>query len=157
MIIQDQAMRIIEASERNSDLLEKLVIIWEGSVMATHLFLSDEEIEDIKKYVFKALQEVQLLLVSEDGNGNHCGFMGISGQKVEMLFLSEQKRGKSIGRKLLKYGMEHYSVNELAVNEQNPLAKGFYEHMGFHVYKRDEFDEQGNPYPILWMKRSQEA
>ena len=55
MIIQDQAMRIIEASERNSDLLEKLVIIWEGSVRATHLFLSDEEIEDIKKYVFKAL------------------------------------------------------------------------------------------------------
>lgn len=49
MIIQDQAMRIIEASERNSDLLEKLVIIWEGSVRATHLFLSDEEIEDIKK------------------------------------------------------------------------------------------------------------
>ena len=124
MIIQDQAMRIIEASERNSDLLEKLVIIWEGSVRATHLFLSDEEIEDIKKYVFKALQEVQLLLVSEDGNGNHCGFMGISGQKVEMLFVSEQKRGKSIGRKLLEYGMEHYSVNELAVNEQNPLAKG---------------------------------
>ena len=100
---------------------------------------------------------MQLLLVSEDGNGNHCGFMGISGQKVEMLFVSEQKRGKSIGRKLLEYGMEHYSVNELAVNEQNPLAKGFYEHMGFNVYKRDEFDEQGNPYPILWMKRSQEA
>lgn len=42
MIIQDQAMRIIEASERNSDLLEKLVIIWEGSVRTTHLFLSDE-------------------------------------------------------------------------------------------------------------------
>ena len=150
-------MRIIGTSERNSDLLEKLVIIWESSVMATHLFLSDGEIEDIKKYVPQALQEVPLLVVSEDENGNPCGFMGISEQKVEMLFVSAQKRGKGIGRKLLEYGIEHYSVNELTVNEQNPLAKGFYEHMGFHVYKRDEFDEQGNPYPILWMKRSQEA
>ena len=40
----------------------------------------------------------------------------------------------------------------VAVNEQNPLAKGFYEHMGFEVYKRTECDEQGNPYPLLYMR-----
>ena len=128
-------MRIIGTSERNRDLLEKLVIIWKSSVRATHLFLSDGEIEDIKKYVPQALQEVPLLVVSEDENGNACGFMGISGQKVEMLFVSAQERGKGIGRKLLEYGIEHYSVNELAVNEQNLLAKGFYEHMGFMFTK----------------------
>ena len=128
-------MRIIGTSERNRDLLEKLVIIWKSSVRATHLFLSDGEIEDIKKYVPQALQEVPLLVVSEDENGNPSGFMGISGQKVEMLFVSAQERGKGIGRELLEYGMEHYSVNELAVNEQNPLAKGFYEHMGFMFTK----------------------
>ena len=150
-------MKIIEASERNIDLLEKLARIWESSLRATHLFLSDGEIENIKKYVPRALQEVPILIISEDENGNPSGFMGLSGQKAEMLFVSAQKRGKGIGRTLLEYGMEHYSVNELAVNEQNPLAKGFYEHMGFRVYKRDELDEQGNPYPILRMKRSQEA
>ena len=35
---------------------------------------------------------------------------------------------------------------------QNPNAKGFYEHLGFRVYKRSETDEQGNSYPILYMK-----
>ena len=50
-------------------------------------------------------------------------------------------------------GIKNYSINKLAVNEQNPLAKGFYEHMGFEVYKRTEADEQGNPYPLLYMKR----
>lgn len=49
-------------------------------------------------------------------------------------------------------GIENYSVNKLAVNEQNPLARGFYEHMGFCVYKRTDYDEQGNPYPILYME-----
>ena len=48
--------------------------------------------------------------------------------------------------------IERYNVNELAVNEQNPNAKVFYKHLGFKVYKRVELDEQGNPYPILYMK-----
>ena len=48
--------------------------------------------------------------------------------------------------------MKNYAVNDLTVNEQNPLAKGFYEHMGFEVYKRTDQDEQGNPYPLLYMK-----
>ena len=55
---------------------------------------------------------------------------------------------------LLNYGIKYYHVNELAVNEQNPLEKGFYEHMGFQVYKRTDIDEQGNPYPLLYMKRN---
>lgn len=45
-----------------------------------------------------------------------------------------------------------YNINELAVNEQNLKAKGFYEYMGFKVYKRNELDDQGNPYPVLYMK-----
>jgi len=81
------------------------------------------------------------------------GFMGITEQHLEMLFISNEERGKGLGKKLLQYGIEKYSINDLAVNEQNPLAKGFYEHMGFEVYKRTERDEQGNPYPLLYMKR----
>jgi len=34
----------------------------------------------------------------------------------------------------------------------NPNSKGFYEYMGFKTYKRTELDEQGNPYPSLYMK-----
>ena len=38
------------------------------------------------------------------------------------------------------------------VNEQNPSARGFYEHVGFAVCGRSERDEQGGPFPILYMK-----
>lgn len=48
--------------------------------------------------------------------------------------------------------IEEYGVKQLAVNEQNPQAKGFYEHLGFEVYKRTDKDEQGNPYPLLYMR-----
>ena len=80
--------------------------------------------------------------------------MGVANQTLEMLFISSESRGRGIGKRLLRYGIETYSINELTVNEQNPIAKGFYEHMGFEVYKRAEFDEQGNPYPLLYMKRA---
>lgn len=144
-------MKIIEVTERNS-LIEQLLKVWESSVKATHLFLSVSEIEDIKKYVPQALNEIPKLIIVENENQAPVGFMGIVEQHLEMLFISHEERGKGIGKELLKYGIDKYSVNDLAVNEQNPLAKGFYEYMGFEVYKRTECDEQGNPYPLLYMK-----
>ncbi|MNC71507.1 putative N-acetyltransferase YjaB [compost metagenome] len=48
--------------------------------------------------------------------------------------------------------MKEFQVKSLDVNEQNPQALGFYEHMGFEVYERSEFDEQGNHFPILHMR-----
>ncbi|WP_301092514.1 GNAT family N-acetyltransferase [Thomasclavelia cocleata] len=140
--------------ERNLELIENLLDVWENSVKATHLFLSDDEINNIRQYVPQALKGVPVLVIEENENGNLVGFMGIADKMLEMLFILNECRGQGIGKQLLQYGIENYLINELAVNEQNPLAKGFYEHLGFEVYKRTETDEQGNPYPLLYMKRN---
>ena len=147
-------MKIIEIKDRNPLLLKQLLEVWKSSVKATHLFLSKNEIEEIKKYVPQALKEIPILIVAENEHGHLTGFMGIANTMLEMLFISNENRGQGIGKQLLQYGIENYSVNELTVNEQNPLAKGFYEHLGFKTYKRTELDEQGNPYPLLYMKRN---
>ena len=78
--------------------------------------------------------------------------MGIAENKLEMLFVADNEIGKGIGKALIKYGISN-NINELTVNEQNPLAKEFYEHMGFRVYKRTDLDEQETQYPILYMNR----
>lgn len=41
-------MKIIEAVDRNPCLIEQLLKVWESSVRATHLFLSENEIQNIK-------------------------------------------------------------------------------------------------------------
>ena len=146
-------MKIVEVTDRTTILVHQLLKLWENSVKATHLFLSDDEISDIKQYVPKALTGIPILVIVENENGNPVGFMGIADHMLEMLFISNEYRGQGIGKQLLQYGLENYSINRLAVNEQNPLAKGFYEHMGFEVYQRTDIDEQGNPYPLLYMKR----
>ena len=38
------------------------------------------------------------------------------------------------------------------MNEQNPQALGFYERLGFRPYKRTELDEQGRPFPLLYLR-----
>lgn len=145
-------MKIIEVEDRNPILIERLVEVWEGAVKETHLFLTADEIVDIKIYVPQALENIAHLLIAENERKIPVAFMGIENQKLEMLFIAPEERGKGLGKQLMEYGIANYGVNEVAVNEQNPLARGFYEHVGFRVYKRTDVDEQGNPYPLLYMK-----
>ena len=145
-------IRIADMEDRDSLLLEQLLNVWENSVRATHFFLAEADMEDIKKYVPQALRDISHLIVAENGQGVPAAFMGIEGHKLEMLFISPEETGRGLGRKLLQYGMQNFAINTLGVNEQNPQAKGFYEHMGFQVYKRTDHDEQGNPYPVLYMR-----
>ena len=138
--------------QRTPILIKTLLNIWEKSVRATHTFLSDDEINKIKEYVPQALNGVEHLIIAEVNPEEIVGFMGTQNNRLEMLFLLPSARGKGIGKKLLLYGIENYGVNELTVNEQNPQTVGFYRHMGFETYKRTALDEEGNPYPLLYMK-----
>lgn len=144
-------MKITEVKNRTSDLISQLLEVWENSVRATHLFLSDSEVKKIKEYVPQALNGIAHLIIAEDEADRPVAFMGIEDGTLEMLFISPEERGKGLGKRLIQHGIENYAVERLAVNEQNPQAKGFYEHMGFCVYKRTDLDEQGNPYPLLYM------
>ncbi len=150
-------MREIAPEERTSELVEQLLDVWEGSVRTTHLFLSDAEVLSIRECVPEAINGVPLLIIEENANGAPVAFMGIDGDKLEMLFVAQEERGNGIGKKLLQHGMDAHGVTKLDVNEQNSQGRGFYEHMGFAVRSRSEIDDQGNPYPILHMELADAA
>ena len=86
------------------------------------------------------------------GDGRLVGFAGIDGDMLEMLFVAPDLRGRGVGSLLLDRAFAR-GVRRVDVNEQNPQAIGFYEHMGFQTYRRTERDEQGGPYPLLYMRR----
>lgn len=143
---------ITEVTDRSALLIIHLLRVWERSVRATHLFLSSQEIEEIKAYVPHAMQSVAHLIIARNDAGAPVAFMGIQDQKLEMLFLDPDERGKGLGRELFQHGVKHFGVQEVTVNEQNQQALGFYEYMGFRVYERMDLDEQGKPYPIHKMR-----
>lgn len=145
-------MEIKRVFERDEQLISSLVTVWESSIRATHDFFSGTNIREIKKYVFQAIEEIPILVVAVD-NKETLAFMGIAEDKLEMLFITAQRRGQGIGRNLLEIGINDYEITEVCVNEQNPQALAFYEYMGFTIYRRSELDEQGNPFPILFLHR----
>lgn len=145
-------MNCYQATECSEKLLTELLEVWESSVRATHLFLSDAEIKRIKTYVPQALAGVEHLIVA-CADDAPVAFMGTENGSLEMLFIAATERGNGIGRQLLEYGIQNYGIKGLTVNEQNPQAVGFYEHMGFAPYKRTPLDESSDPYPLLYMKK----
>lgn len=128
---------------------QRLIEIWESAVLHTHDFLNAEDFLYYKTRMPVYFEHVTLL--GYEADWVLAGFMGISGPNLEMLFIHNDFRGRGIGKKLLTYGIEHFKVSRVDVNEQNIQALGFYRHMGFDVLERTALDGEGKAYPILKM------
>ena len=137
--------------------LSQILRVWEGAVRATHHFLTEEDIVSLIPLVREGVPHVEHLICFVDEQQKIQAFMGIHGDKIEMLFVDPEQRGKGVGKKLITYALDDMKVNFVDVNEQNPQAVGFYEHVGFEVYERSELDDQGNPFPILRMQKARTA
>lgn len=140
-----QPIKISVIRNRTPQTIASLLCVWERSVRATHDFLSDAEIRRIRAYVPQALQGVQHLIAAKS-------VAGVENRRIEMLFVAPERRGAGIGKALLRYAVRAFGADEVTVNEQNAQAVGFYEHMGFTAYRRTDTDEQGGPYPLLYMR-----
>lgn len=139
---------------RDPELLLRLTRVWESAVLATHHFLTAADRSMIKAMVPQALAATAYLYPAMDRTLGPVGFMGIEGTKLEMLFLLADMRGRGLGRAMVTCAIARHAVSRVVVNEQNPAARGFYEHLGFRMTGRSPVDEQGNPWPVLFLERS---
>jgi len=130
---------------------EEMLNVWENSVRATHDFITEEDIEFFKPIIIEQAFPAVTLKCVKNASGSILGFMGVHEGKVEMLFILNEVRGQGVGRVLLQYAIENLTTTKVDVNEQNPLAVGFYKHMGFKVVSRSPIDDMGKPFPILHM------
>lgn len=137
-------MEIIRCYE---DRFSTLAEIWERSVIATHDFLSKEDFNKIKLALIpEYFPSVDLYALFD--NGEITGFIGLSSDSIDMLFIDDDFRGKGYGTVLIEFALKQ-GAKKVDVNEQNISALNFYLAKGFKVTGRDENDEAGRPYPIL--------
>lgn len=135
---------------RMDKLLDSLINAWERSVRATHHFLTEQDIQKLIPLVRKRLKSIALFVLND--NKSPVAFMGLSDDKIEMLFVSPDYFRQGVGQRLVRFAIDEYKIHYVDVNEQNPNALAFYQKMGFHVFERTETDELGNPFLILKMK-----
>lgn len=146
-------LKEIDYSLRNETLIDKLTIIWQKSVEATHLFLSLQDIKDILPQVVIGLKQIPILLVSFTDDDEPIGFAGIADDKLEMLFLSPDYFQQGIGYKMISTAIQDYQIKYVDVNKQNPKALKFYLRQGFTIFKRSPVDSDNRPFPILHLKK----
>ena len=143
----DNSVRRVRAEE-SARVLE----VWEASVRATHDFLSEADIGFFKPLVLGELYGLEHLVGLRDHEGTLVGFAGVSHGKLEALFVDPACHRRGVGRILTQYAVTQLGADRVDVNEQNRQAVAFYEHLGYVVEARSEFDATGKPFPLLHMR-----
>ncbi|OTG67102.1 GNAT family N-acetyltransferase [Acinetobacter silvestris] len=151
-------MKYIQANIKNtlSAQHDQLLNIWEKSIRATHDFLNEQQILQIKELIIKHhyFDHVQLFHVEHEQK--IIGFIGLAYEKIEMLFIDPQYFHRGIEAIFIQHAVS-LGINEVDVSEQNTKALAFYQKHGFHQIARSEMDAEGNPFPILHLRRKSEA
>ncbi|MFY1051630.1 GNAT family N-acetyltransferase [Ectopseudomonas khazarica] len=136
------------------DDLPTLVEIWEAAVRATHHFLPESDLQVIKPLLREQYFPAVQLTCARDEAGRILGFLGHADDRVEMLFVDPHSHGQGVGRRLMQHAIDALGATRVDVNEQNPQAVGFYQHLGFVVKDLSRLDGGGRPFPILHMALS---
>jgi putative acetyltransferase len=129
----------------------RVVEIWRGAVDATHHFLTAQDRLAIDELVCRFIPQASpWLAVDEDDYP--LGFMLIDEGHMEALFVDPVRHGTGVGAALLHHGLMLHPNMTTDVNQQNDLALGFYERMGFKETGRSPYDGQGRPYPLIHLE-----
>lgn len=133
-------------------MLPAMLEIWEDSVRASHFFLKDSDIVEIKQEVKAAFSSLQNILVAKLNN-DFAGFIGVSEKMIEMLFASPKFFNLGLGKRLILEACNAFFAkqDEILVdcNEQNERGLKFYQKLGFKQLGRSEKDSSGRDFAII--------
>lgn len=127
-----------------------LVGIWRRSVEATHKFLTEKDIAQLQPQVADALGGMEVWVA--EVAGVPAGFMGMSGDTIEALFIDPPSMGMRLGTRFIDQARAARGAEaelRVDVNEDNSEALGFYLSRGFRQVGRSETDQAGRPWPLL--------
>lgn len=122
--------------------------IWWDSVQATHQFIEQSYLKDIKHKLRSDYLPQVRLVVWRDQTMVIQGFIGWNDSLIEMLFVHPESSAKGIGKELVKFAIAQ-GIMKVDVNEANAGALAFYFKQGFKVFGRSDLDGAGMPNPIL--------
>lgn len=133
-------------------MLPEMLTIWEDSVRASHFFLKDSDIVEIKqevKAVFSSLQNILVAKVKED----FAGFIGVSEKSIEMLFVASKFFNLGLGKRLIFEAVNAFFTEQdeilLDCNEQNERGLTFYQKLGFKERSKSQKDSKGRDFAII--------
>ncbi len=90
---------IFVATEKDYPELSEL---WEASIRSTHHFLSEEDIQYYKPLVQNVYFPAVQLYIIKNKDNRISGFLGLSDDLIEMLFIHPDEQGKRIWQDIIR-------------------------------------------------------
>jgi putative acetyltransferase len=132
---------MIRPFEKND--LDQVMDIWLEANLDAHDFIPAEYWKKNFDAVRAMIPAADVTVSADDDTGAVNGFIGMTGDFIEGIFVSSDERSHGIGKILLDYVKKSHPVLRLEVYEKNTRAFDFYIREGFSVLSEDTDHDTG--------------
>ena len=142
---------MIRAFEEND--LTAIMQIWLDTNIKAHCFIPKEYWTDNYEMVSSVLPQAEIYVYENDATKQIDGFIGLSNEYIEGIFVREGIQSNGIGKQLLEYAKCVKSNMSLCVYQENTRAIQFYQREQF-VIQSENIDDNTNQkeYVMIWKK-----
>ncbi len=135
--------------------LDAVMQIWLHGNLNAHAFIAASFWTEHFEMVRDLLPQAELYVHEDAGTRQIDGFIGLTENHIEGIFVAKAARSKGIGKALLEYAKSRKPRLTLGVYQKNERALAFYQREQFVVHS-EGIDEDTNEADIqmLWMRQA---
>lgn len=137
---------------RENDLFAVMQIWLETNIKA-HSFIPKDYWTDNYAMVKNILPQAEIYVYEDDDTNQIDGFIGLTDNYIEGIFVRESIQSRGIGKQLLNYAKQIKSSMRLSVYQKNTRAITFYQREQF-VICSENIDDSTNEkeFIMIWSK-----
>ena len=118
--------------------INRVADIWLKTNLKVHFFISEQYWISNYEFVKEMLPQAEVYVYEDDKMIQ--GFIGVSDEYIEGIFVSDEMQSCGIGKMLLDYIKDKKDRLQLKVYQKNVRAMSFYQREGFTI-QSEEMDE----------------
>lgn len=131
--------------------IDRVADIWLAANLKAHAFIPASYWERNFVAVKEMLPQAEVYVYENDQGIQ--GFLGLSGEYIEGIFVSEEAQSHGIGKCLLDYAKDRKPALRLNVYQKNMRAIRFYQREGFQIQREGQDADTGEQdYEMLWQR-----
>lgn len=137
---------------REKDLSE-VMQIWLYTNIKAHNFIPEKYWLENYAIVKTLLPQAEIYVYESDDTGQIDGFVGLTDNYIEGIFVREAAQSRGIGKQLMNYIKENKTALKLSVYRKNTGAISFYRKNGFVIQSEnidDNTDEK--EFTMTWTR-----
>ena len=136
---------------READI-NKVADIWLDANLKSHSFISAQYWKNNFEFVKEALPQAEVYVYESENEIQ--GFVGLSGEHIEGIFVSGEKQSQGVGKLLLDHVKDRKPKLLLNVYKQNTRAISFYRREGFEIQYEGSDEATGEKdYVMMWQQK----